>query len=342
MITMYDVAKAAGVSKSTVSNVFSQKRPISKEVRERVLDIAKQLNYKPNYMARSLAIKETGIIGLSLIGEKIKFSQFHLSFMNGVLNECYKQGYRLLVNTLSEEYKHQVSNVASDPVDGEIILAPSKNDSRIREKEANNIPLVVIGKPPEEFEDKLSYVDNNNSQAAAQVAEYLLEMGHENILFLNAPKIRTVSGEREKGYMEALEKIGMKHNQQTILYRSEKLTSIDFGFKTTVKMLTDNPRITAVVTDNDKVALGVYRAAKGMGLSIPNDLSVVAFSDGSMFSPELTPPLTCMRLNGEVLGSESTKLLLEQIKAEHKIMKRIIVPIELEERGSTARVENNT
>ncbi len=336
MPTINDVAKAAGVSKSTVSNVFSQKRPISQEVRERVLAVAKELNYRPNYLARSLAIKETKIIGLNMIGEKIKFNQFHLSFINGVLNECYQNDYRLLINTLSDDYKQQVINLSSDPTDGEIILNPSREDARIQELFENNIPLVVVGRPPKPFEDTVPSVDNNNSPAAQQATEYLLSLGHRHILFCNAPKKRTVSIDREKGYEYAFSQAGLSEHPTYITYRDETITSIEFGYQTAMTMLHKHPEISAVITDNDKVALGFYRACNELGLSIPEDLSVIAFSDGSMYSNELTPTLTSMTLNGETLGLEATKLLLEQLTKTEKVIKRVMVQIKLHERESCA------
>ncbi|WP_026672696.1 LacI family DNA-binding transcriptional regulator [Alkalihalobacterium bogoriense] len=339
MTNINDVAKAAGVSKSTVSNVFSQKRPISKEVRERVLAVAKELHYKPNYLARSLAIKETKIIGLNMVGEKIKFSQFHLSFINGVLSECYHQGYRLLVNTLPDHYREQVIHVASNPTDGEIILAPSMNDNRIIESVEKNTPVVVVGIPPTPYENQLSYVDNNNFPAAVQVTDYLISLGHRNFLFLNAPKIRTVSQEREIGHVASLDKNGVPVNQRFIIPRNEKLTSVEFGYVTAKKMLVENKELTAVITDNDKVALGVYRACAELGIQIPKQLSIIAFSDGSVYASEFSPPLTNMKLNGEKLGREAAKLLIEQIKSSEQIVKRVIIPIELEERGSTSNIQ---
>ncbi|MFC4022293.1 LacI family DNA-binding transcriptional regulator [Oceanobacillus longus] len=334
MAKMEDVAKVAGVSKSTVSNVFSEKRPISKEVKERVLRIANELNYKPNYWARSLAVKETRIIGLNMQAEKVKFSQFHLSLLNGVLNECYKQGYRLLVNTLSDNYKNKVEFQTSDPVDGEILLDPEIEDPRIVGRMKQNIPLVVIGKPPQTYEDKLSYVDNNNVSAAEGIGKHLISLGHKDILFLNAPSFRTVSMDRELGFKISLKEAGIELDSDQVVYKDKKSSSVEFGYEKAKEILIQNNKITAIITDNDKMALGVYRAAEEEGYSIPNDLAVISFSDDSVYATEFSPPLSCVHLNGEQLGSESAKLLIDQLHTNKPLVKRIIVPTHFEKRGS--------
>lgn len=341
MTKIDDVAKEAGVSKSTVSNVFSEKRPISKEVKERVLEVAKNLNYKPNYWARSLVVKKTRIIGLNMEAEKVKFSQFHLSLLNGVLSECYEQGYRLLVNTLSDGYKNQVEYQTSDPVDGEILLDPQVNDPRIEESLKLDNPLVVIGKPPGIYQDKLSYVDNNNVRAARSVTNQLITYGHTNILFLNAPKFRTVSKDREIGYTEAFGEAGLRVNSNFLIFKDKQSTSVEFGYKKAKQWLNEQTGISAVITDNDKVALGVYRAAEEKKLSIPQDVSVVSFSDDTVYSAEFSPPLASVQLNGEQLGIEAAKLLIDQIHSKEFLVKHVFVPTEFVDRGSCRNVSSD-
>ncbi|UVI31262.1 LacI family DNA-binding transcriptional regulator [Paenibacillus spongiae] len=339
MATIDDVAKAAGVSKSTVSSVFSRKRPISKEVTERVLVVANQLNYKPNFWARTLTNKTTNIIGLNMQGEKIKFSQFHLTLMNGVLKECYDHGYRLLVNTLSGEYLSQVEHLSSNPVDGEILLDPSQNDPRISELVLQEHPLVVIGRPSFEFESRICYVDNDNLHTAQKVTEYLLELGHRRILFLNASRSRTVSEDRANGYLRAFKKLKLTSDSNLIVYKDDALHSAEYGYFYMKQMMSASHGITAVITDSDKVALGIYQGAKEMNISIPSDLSVFAFSNDSIFAHEFTPSLSGVRLNGETLGSAAAKLLIDQLKQGEQIATRILIPTELIIRDSCGPIK---
>lgn len=335
MSSINEVAKLANVSKSTVSNVFSQKRPISKEVSERVLQAARELNYKPNFFARTLAIKQTRIIGINMPGERAKFSEFHLSLLNGVLSECYEKGYRLLVNTLSADFKEKVEFIASDPVDGEIILDPTdENDKRMEDRINQGVPFVVVGKPPKIFETAISYVDNDNFAIGTQVTQYLLKLGHERILFLNAPKFRTVSIDRYKGYKHALSSAGLSNDSCLVSFLEESKTSGEFGYERTKAVLKSGENVTAIITDSNKMASGVYRAAEEFGYSIPDDLSVISFSNESSYTNILNPPLTCIDLNAEILGREAAKLLLEKLEDKTSIVKRIIIPSEFIERSS--------
>lgn len=343
MATIDDVAKAAGVSKSTVSNVFSQKRPISKEVSARVIEIARQLNYRPNYWARMLTSKETRIIGLNMEGEIVKFGSFHLALLNGVLKECYSQGYRLLVNTLPKEYSDHLPNVSSDPLDGEIMLDPMVKDPRITDRLKRDVPIVVIGRPPRSFEASISYVDNDNVGTSYKVTEHLLELGHRRILFLNAPSNRTVAQDREHGYRIAFEERQIPIDPKlTVNKLVSPFSSIDYGYEQLKKVYAGKASITAVITDTDKVAMGVYQAAAELKLNIPRDLSVFAFSEEPSYASVFQPALSSVKLNGELLGGEATKLLIEQCQTRTSIVKRIVVPSDIQMRESCAMAPGNT
>lgn len=337
MATIEDVARKAGVSKSTVSNVFSRKRPISKEVSERVLEAARALGYKPNYWARSLANRTTRIIGLNMPGERVKFSLFHLSLLNGVLDECNKNGYRLLVNALPGAYLNEVPNLSSEPVDGDILLDPVEGDPRIADRLRHNAPVVVIGRPPGEFESKVSYVDNDNVAVGEQVTRYLLGLGHRNILFLNASDGKTVSADRALGYRKALEAAELPVDPQLQVWKHPALTSSAYGYESARKMLEKRPDITAVIADSDKVALGVYKAAAEAGIAIPDRLSVIAFGGETLHAPDFQPMLSGVNLFAEQLGREAAVQLLDQC-AGNRSVRRVLVPTELIERGSCAPV----
>lgn len=333
-VTINEVAKEAGVSKATVSNVFSGKRPISEEVQKKVLDVAKQLNYKPNYFAKSLVTKETRIIGLCMQGENIKLRSFHLSLLNGVLKACYAKGYRTLVNALAAKFNTMTEFVAADPVDGDILLDPATDDERIKERIEKNIPLVVIGRPPKKYEKLVSYVDNDNVSTAENLTNHLVELGHREILFLNAPRDKTVSQDREKGYKLSMLAIDQTPNTDLLMYKPDEMSSVEYGYVYTKRILQEHKDVTAIMADSGKVVRGIYDAARELGLSIPNDLSVAVFSDGSTYG--FDPPLTGVDLNPSVLGEEAVNMLIEQIRAEKKIFKQVFISSEIKIKGSTS------
>lgn len=323
MTTIHDVAKLAGVSKGTVSSVFSKKRPISKEVTERVLAISKELGYYPNHVARSLAIKKTMIIGLRMpLGKDSSMSGFEIQMISGVVKECSKQGYRVLIDSLPE--LDDVTQFSMDPVDGVILLNPRKHDSRIARYKQTSTPLVLVGRP-DPVHEEISYVDNNNKELAYEVGQYLLESGHTSILFLNAASDMTVAQDRRSGLAEAFQHKGISLPPESVLHYSRQLhtNASDYGYESIIHTYGKLP-YTAVITDTDRVALGVLRAARELGLVIPDKLAVIAFSNDATLAQETTPSLTSVELSAEILGAEAAKILLEIMQDSTIVHQRIV------------------
>lgn len=334
MANIEDVAKLAGVSKGTVSNVFTQKRPVRKEVVERVLRVASELHFKPNYWARTLSMKETRIIGLSMQAEQTKFSQFHLSLINGVLQVCFDHGYRLLVNTLAADYQVALRYSTTNPVDGEIFLDPKQEDERLMRRTEADPPAVVVGRPADGMDTKLCYVDNDSKAVAEQATQYLIDLGHKDILFLNTPRERTVAEDRRLGYERALHKAGWNVRPELHVYEQLGGNSLAYGYETTKILLAGRRSFSAVLAGTDKIALGVYRAAVERGVSIPDDISVFVFENESVFSEEFNPPLSGISLHAEDIGREAALLLLERLKSPAAAVLNTIIPSEIVVRES--------
>ncbi|MCU6794064.1 LacI family transcriptional regulator [Paenibacillus sp. WQ 127069] len=323
MATIDDVAKAAGVSKGTVSSVFSKKRPISRPVTERVLEVAKGLGYYPSHVARSLAIKKTMIAGLKMpISKDSVMSGFEIQMINGVIREFSKQGYRLLLDTLPEH--DDPTQFSIDPVDGVIMLNPRKQDPRIERYNQMGIPLVLIGRP-DPIEEQISYVDNDNRHLSLQVGQYLINLGHTAILFLNSSADMTVAIDRENGLAEAFQQSGQSYDQVHVMNysRRQHANPTEYGY-VSLKNIYEPNRFTAIITDTDRVALGVMRAARELGIDIPGELSVIALSNDATLAQEMTPALTSVELSAEMLGTEAAKILVEKMKDVDIVEQKII------------------
>jgi DNA-binding LacI/PurR family transcriptional regulator len=327
MATISDVAKRAGVSKGTVSNVFSKKRPISREVSERVLLAAKELNYTPNHVARSLAIKKTMIVGLKMPQSKdAVLSSFEMQMINGVIKECSKHGYRVLLDTLPDS--DDVSLLSRDPVDGVIMLNPRKKDPRIEAYNGIGIPLVLVGRPGGMHND-VSFVDNNNMEIVENLADRLIHQGHRHILFLNASSDMTVAMDRKKGLETSFIKNGLSFCNEDVLYYSNAkyCDKTEYGYQATLQTIHKKP-YTAVIADTDRVAIGVLRAAREMNIDLPGQLSVIALHNDAMLAQELSPKLTCVELFPEVLGAEAARILFEKMN-NTSTLKHLIIPAKL-------------
>ena len=310
-----DVAKLAKVSKGTVSNVFSKKRPISKEVTKRVLEAAKELKYTPNHIARSLATKQTMTIALNIpYSKNLTLSNFHTNLISGVITEASKQNYRILIDTLSQE-QLDLPFMSGNAVDGVILLDPRVDDNRLEYLTHFNIPTVVIGEPSEKYLDAVSYVDNNNAEITYEVTTHLLEKGHDRILYLNAPYSMTVSKVREQGFLQAYCNAG-KSTEFAVVHFKESLKEDPtiYGYEKVMKYFYDRAvNYTAIIADTDRVALGAYKALKELNLRVPEDVSIMALSDDLVLAHELDPPLSTVDMQATVLGHESVKILFNQL-----------------------------
>lgn len=333
MATIDDVAKMAGVSKGTVSSVFSKKRPISQQVTERVLEVAQELGYFPNHLARSLAIKRTMSIGLKIpLPPDGTMTAFDTQLINGVIKECSMQGYRLVLDTLPEQ--EDPTLYSQDPVDGVILLNPRKNDLRIKRYLMMGTPLVLVGRS-DPYDDTISYVDNNNTKVAYQVGDYLLRGGHTSILFLNASSDMTVSYDRKQGLSEAYSEHGLPlHEKHVMYYNNHKLhaNGTEYGYMSIMNTY-GKMNFTAVITDTDRVALGVLRAARELDIEVPGQLSVIALSNDAILAQDMNPKLTSVELSAETLGTEAAKLLIEKI-GDDRVHRQIIIPAQLVVRES--------
>ncbi|MFC6232275.1 LacI family DNA-binding transcriptional regulator [Paenibacillus allorhizosphaerae] len=323
MATIDDVAKKAGVSKGTVSSVFSKKRPISRQVTERVLEVAKDLGYFPNHVARSLAIKKTMIAGLKMpISKDSNMSGFEIQMINGVMKECSKNGYRLLLDTLPEH--DDPTQFSIDPVDGVIMLNPRKQDPRIERYKQMGIPLVLVGRPDPE-DETVCYVDNNNRDLGFKVGEYLLGIGHRDILFLNAASDMTVAYDRENGLAGSFAAQGIPYGSVQVLNYSRKMhyNAAEYGYRSIMETF-GKKHYTAVIADTDRVALGVLRAARELNIDVPVRLSVIALSNDATVAQETTPKLTSVDQSAEILGAEAAKILIEKMNDSSIVHQRVI------------------
>jgi len=335
MVTIADVAKRAGVSKGTVSSVFSKKRPISAEVTERVLNVAKELNYVPNHAARSLAMKKTMIIGLKMPTLDTELSGFDLKVINGVVKKCTEHGYRVLLDRLVED--EQTALFSRDPVDGVILLNPKDDDERIVQYKQLNLPYVLIGRPDEEDADT-KFVDNNNIEIVKEVGEFLIGNGHHEILFLNASYGMTVAEDRKEGLKRAFENFNLPFKEQNVIYNDQEKykSASEFGYYSLLETI-NGKEYTAIIADTDRVALGVLRAARELKIDIPNDLSLVALSNNETLALETTPKLTCIELYPEKLGEEAAEVLINVLK-EQLAPRQKMIPAKLVIRDSCKNI----
>lgn len=323
MATINDIAKQVGISKATVSNVLTKKKPVSYALTEKVLEVCKQLNYYPNRIASSMVTKKIFIIGLMLENAKDSFKRFYGDLIRGVSITASEYGYRVLldVNTTSGEHIQNSHISRSDPVDGSIILSPLLEDARVDEMLKCNLPFVVIGKLTGEVNENILSVDVNNIELARKTTCFLLEKGHKRIGFLNSKPNLTITFERLEGYIKALNEHNIGFEPQLVYNTGHTEQS---GFELCARLLKEKPGISAIITCSDEVASGVYRCLKEEGKSIPEEIAVIALG-GDDFSNILNPKLITVQIDYSEIGREAVKLLMDKINHKPIDNQQIIV-----------------
>lgn len=339
-VTSRDVAKKAGVSRTTVSFVLNdvKKGNISEETRRRVLAAAKALNYVPNAAAQALAGQRTRIIGLVFSGrfQHLSTHFFLLQLMDGLLKVVQQNGLRLLVDRPGDEengHGNYLNLVRAKRIDGLIMIEPQSADAGLRALVKDGFPIVLIGHLPGV---KICSVDVDNRGAAREAVGHLLSLGHRRIAFItNAPLTSyTATEERLLGYRDALASASMPFDENLVRYGAY---TPDSGYSCMVSLLDKSrPLPSAVFAASDVVAFGAMAAIQQRGLKAPDDISVVGFDDVPM-ARFVNPPLTTVHLPVAEQGRKAAELLLDLILQRAQPGRRIVLDTELVVRNSSAR-----
>lgn len=328
-VTIKDVAKKAGVSASTVSRALRNNNRISPEVRARVQQVARELNFHPNQMARSLVKRHTPIIGVVFPNDlRMNLGNpFYPSVLQGLGHAASERRHHVLLITGSETLSPSESSrqaVESGYVSGLIRL--TAENAATGENEA---PEVVIGHPADA--QNRYYVDNANAQAGYEAARHLLEHGHRRIVLAGYDPQYIFTVDRREGYERALREAGIAVREAYIL--SCGPLQKDEG---TLRELFQSPgRPTGVVCMDDAQAIALCRGLDALGLRVPRDVSVVSFNNTEA-SRYHNPPLTTFDLQPYQLGVRAMNLMLDRLTGAVTEPTSIYVPFTLIQRQSVA------
>jgi LacI family transcriptional regulator len=313
--TIKDVAKRSRVSLKTVSRVINNEPSVLERTRNKVLRAVTELNYQPDLSARSLRSAKSYALGLVYDNPN---PYYVISVQNGVLSVCRETGYGLQIHpcdSSSVNLADELSNLVRHARLAGLVLAPpmSERMELIKHLAANKIPIVRIISAAADPQDGYPCVFVDDRDAAYDITEHLIQLGHERIGFLwGGPEHRS-SPERFKGYEAALKDYGIPIDKKLIVPGDY---SFDDGFRGARKLFALKDRPTAIFGSNDEIAAGVLAAAKANGLDVPYDLSIAGFED-SPFSKQSWPALTTAKQATEDIARHATQLLLSVIDAEN-------------------------
>ncbi len=346
--TIEDIAKMAGVSIKTVSRVFNHEPNVRETTRDRVLEAAKELKYRPNVAARGLASNKSYVI--------VHFhdnpnSDYLERIHQGIHKVCRANGYFAVMEPLHKsesdtpehsrpeysqpEYSQQVQNYVMEfAIDGIILSPPLCDDeSLIANLEASNIPYVRLS--PSYKPNLTSHTFVDDLAAAELMTQYLVELGHSDIAFISGPPHHGASKARTEGFLKVLKQAGLTLELCPTLQGDFSFHS---GYKACEELLKLKHRPSAIFAANDDMAAGAMVAALKAGLDIPGDLSIVGF-DGSRVGEIMWPPLTTIRQPIRGLAEHATDLLLQHIREPDREVSKEQLPVSLIRRGSSAKFE---
>lgn len=333
--TIKDVAERAGVSPKTVSRVINHEPSVQEATRERVLEAVEALNYRPDLSARSLRSAKAYAIGLIYDNPN---PYYIIAVQNGALSVCREMGFGLQIHPCDSKAPHlaeELRDLVHRSRLAGLVLAPpmSEDPELIRFLADAKIHFVRILSAARDPDDGYPCVFVDDRDAAYDITEHLIQLGHTRIGFLWGGKEHRSSPERFKGYADALHDYGIAPDDKLIV---EGDYSFDDGFRGARKLLAMKDRPTAIFGSNDEIAAGVLAAAKSAGMDVPYDLSIAGFED-SPFSKQSWPALTTARQATDEIAQHATRLLIAQLQehAPAKVHNEGFSPV-LVVRGSTA------
>lgn len=330
MVTIKDIAKAAGISVTTVSRALNGYNDVNADTKSNIQRIAKEMGYVPNRAAQNLVKTHSNTLAIILSGLTQDGGKDNIVYrlVAGMYQFAETVNYEVALFTTSSAHQKEKSYVQfcrEHNIAGAVLNGIRLDDPYLLELVNSTLPCVLI-----DVNDKdncVSSVSIDNRLAAQEIVELLIHNGHKNIGMITGRREAQVSIDRESGFRQALK-------NGAIAFDPSKVAVGDFleqtAYEATLDLLAKHPDLTALFCASDMMAIGAYRAAKALGKSIPSDLSIVGFDDIPI-AEHLSPPLTTVAQDFYKMGYEAARQLLcvienqgdnKNIILSHKVLVR--------------------
>lgn len=310
--TLKDIADYLNISTSTVSRALNHKGRMSKEMRRKILDTAKQLHYQPNEIARELKMQRSFTIGVIVPDVS---NEFYARLLKSIDQELWNFGYSIIICDTDEKVEreqHYFELLKAKMVSGMIISSAGRGEIYDHSAQLEN--CVFMDNEPGIEDQEYAFVGIDNQAAAYELTELLLDAGHSEIAIIIGDLIETTSSERLKGFQEALKTRGLAVPEDWIYKGNCRFES---GYEAMKEIAAAKKRPTAILAHNNVEAYGVMVAAKECGIRIPDEISLVCFDDftrGELMEPELT----CIRQPLEELGKAAVKHIIQNLTRQEE------------------------
>ncbi len=337
-VTIKDIAKALGLSTSTVSRALRDSYEISPETKKMVMEYAEKINYHPNPIALSLKERRSRSIGV-IVCEIA--NSFFSQAINGIESIANNYGYNVIISQSRESADRELLNLqylTSRSVDGLIISmsTETKDYSYLKELHEKGMPIVFFDRVVDEIQTHKVIVDN--FKGAYDATTHLIKCGYERIASVNNAAVLSIAKERLAGYKAALEDNGYRVNDDLIKYCRHGGMIISEVEEAVKGLLSLKEKPDAFFASADKLTTGCLRILKASGLSIPADIGLIGFLNSEL-SELLEPPLSVIKQPAFEMGEVATELLLRLIESKKPVtdFETRILSTELIIRGSTRK-----
>ncbi|WP_178987349.1 LacI family DNA-binding transcriptional regulator [Winogradskyella schleiferi] len=337
-VTLKEIAETLGMSVSTVSKALKDYPDVSKKTKRLVKETAEVLNYKPNAFAVNLRTKESKTIGL-IIPEVVH--HFFSSVIKGIIARAEKKGYLVIILQSNESYeleKKQLDLLLSKRVDGILIsLANGTGDFKhLNNLISQELPLVMFDKIAKIVNCSKVIIDDR--KAAYMATQHLIDSGCKRIAHFRGPLLPQNSIDRFLGYKKALMDNGLTYDPSLVYICECGDNSFEEGKENARKLFNDHKDVDGIFINTDLVAIGAMTEFNKLGINIPEDISIVGFSNWFM-SSVISPTLTTINQPGYDMGKEAFKLLYKEIKKRKQNLpvkfKTVALETKLIKRAST-------
>lgn len=318
-LTLRDIAEALDLSASTVSKALRDSYEISEETKRRVIDFAKANHYSPNRMAKSLKMGKSGTIGVIICSID---NSFVAQMLDGIDQACTEGGYDLIIMQSKESLIKEtacISQLEARGVEG-VLISPSiqtEDFTRLKVLQQSGVPVVLFDRLSNQMDT--DQVGADNFSGAYEATKHLLINGHRNIAFLNVDTSLNIASERLAGYLSALQERGISppdyYNQRCNCSNPSQIASeVTLAIK---HLIESQLRPSAILTATDQLSKQALIALNNLGLRIPQDIAIAAFSNTDI-AEILATPLTTIRQPAFEIGKTAAEKLVQLLKQQQR------------------------
>ena len=335
-VKLRDIADAAGVTIATASRSLNGSYGVSPSTRERVLDVASRLRYRPNRLARGLVTGRSQILGLIISDIR---NPFFSEVARGVEDAAYSAGCDVVLcnsDLDSQKQNHYISSLMAKSVDGIIMNSVTALREAEQERLAKSgVPVVLLNRCSAHLQ--FSTVSADNEQGGRLAAEYFLRLGHRRLGHLTGPRQHGNLSQRAQAFLKAIR----ESNSAASVAVLHGVHTLAGGHAMALKLFREKQDVTAIFAANDAVAFGVLKAAIEYGVRVPKDVSLIGF-DNVDFAAIVGPPLTTIHQSRYEIGQAAVDILLRLAKGKDKSPENRVLGVELIERDSVRNLNQKS